>query len=476
MISIDFDSGHIFLGNKSVPVKLTDNEGYLHLNQPDGPVLKALSVLERLRLIQYALTANDAPASLAASILHEATVKPGVGDYRLHEAVALYLAGGGQKAPPIYQSIAMVARHTGWHPDDIFSAEAAQIDHLASALDPSSSSKWTRVLMLDAGQGELDAYTNDLAASLIGRMDNSGNGEFQYDNRNQADRSHSKEANSSVDSSGGGQTPDKNTVTKDINNRERRNSGGIKSDTPDHAASKIADEYSTRSAPIVLKSGSSLNQSYENRAGVPSETGSNKPIEEESSPGMKKRFASVDGFTIKSQNHPRLKSEGVRQKKSVKADKSSAGKTKSKVNLSGPGAAKAGGRSVPGHAETPKLDRGNKIVPQITLKRESDQPQIIGIKSDSQVIEPQVEELPVHGIADDLPVDERRLAGHPRNDKQPAEPVVRRLTRGSQRGGVNPAAGSIDHEIAAFFGHRVASVADELAESLDREADLRGID
>jgi hypothetical protein len=34
----------------------------------------------------------------------------------------------------------------------------------------------------------------------------------------------------------------------------------------------------------------------------------------------------------------------------------------------------------------------------------------------------------------------------------------------------------LDHDIAAFFGSRQASVAEELADSLNREADLRGIE
>ena len=427
MISIDFESGHIFIGQTSVPVKLTDEQGYLHLNYPDGPILKPLSVLERLRLIQYALTANNAPASLAASILHEATVKPGVGDYRMYEAVALHLAGGGLMAPPIYQSISMVARNTGWHPNDIFSADAAQIDRMASALVPPSSSEWTRVLMLDAGQDELDAYTNDLAASLIGRIDDGESSDFNDAGQNQDAGHISDEVHNSPESTGDLQPSDKNALT----------------------------DGSVFQKPINPRS---------------IETGSDEPAT--SDPDGE--YSSDDGFTLKKRSRHRQNNEETQPQSSIKSNGSPKETVEPVSNLSRPKVIKAAGGIVP--VRDGAAGAGKNSEHGLTLQRHLDQAGNSGAGLDSKSTGARPERLAVPNIADDPPAAERLPPGRLRLSQRPSGSGTHDWPKISQPIRTPRTADGLDHNIAAFFGHKEASVAEELADTLNREADLRGIE
>ena len=475
MISIDFESGQIFIGEQSAPVRLTDNQGYLHLNPPDGPVLRALSVLERLRLIQHAMTAENGPASLAASILHEATVKPGVGDYRMHEAVALYLAGGGLKAPPIYRSISMVARHTGWGSDEIFSAEAAQIDRMSSALTPSPSSEWKRVLMLDTGQDELDAYTNDLAASLLNRMDDSESGVFGDEGQSQVDEKPAPQTKSTVDNSGGLKSADKTGGLRADAADEQRRSPKNQEKGSNSSRMKISDRFSKESKPFDMKSGSSRNGPRGKKISEPSEIGTNANAELAKPRKPKKSTVSADGFSIKKQNRQRLETEVGRKNKEVRTKKLPPLKDGPKSTLSRPQPAAADSKHGLQAEVKYKPVRKKKKGDELVFKRHSGQPGNIRSKSETYKIGTQPEDIPVHGIADEISDDKNRLLDRPRNDRHPAGPDVRRLPPLSQHGATETAASSLDRQIASFFGHRETSVADELAESLNREADLRGL-
>lgn len=173
MINFDFDAGTIFVEQESVSVQVNEQDGHLHLNFPDGPILRPLTVLERMRHLNFAVSSRTGRASLSASVLDQSTVKPGIGDKKLYEAIALYMAGAGIHAPPIYESIFLVAQHTGWDPHSLLNCEAAQIDQLAASLKPDRE-KWHQLLILDDGE-EIETYCDYLAASLLRRFDSASN-------------------------------------------------------------------------------------------------------------------------------------------------------------------------------------------------------------------------------------------------------------------------------------------------------------
>lgn len=476
MISIDFDSDQIFIGQISVPVKLTDNQGCLHLNYPDGPILRPLSVLERLRLIQYALTANNTPAALAASILHAATVKPGVGDYRLYEAVAVYLAGGGLKAPPIYQSISMVARHTGWHPNDIFSAEAAQIDRMASALGPASSSEWTRVLMLDAGQDELDAYANDLAASLIGRMDDGESGDLSYAGQNQDIDYVSNEAQSPPGSTNGLQSSDKKVLTDGSVFQEQISPRSIQTGSDQPFTFDRAGEHSSSSEPPDKKSRLETSPAEMNQIGESPSTISDTRSKGETSNEMNTRYSPNDGFTLKKLKGHRQNNEQTRPPTSIRSNATPAGMVEPVIYFSRPEAIKVAGMTDPSHNGTPFAaggeNREHGLTPQPNLDRTGNYG--TGFDSTSTGARPELRTVP--DIAADPPAAERPPPDRLRLSQRTADAGTHDWPKVSHHSQAARFADDLDHDIAAFFGHRKASVAEGLADSLNREADLRGID
>lgn len=476
MISIDFESGLIFIGQTSVSVKLTVDQGYLHLNYPDGPILRPLSVLERLRLIQYAVTANNAPAALAASILHEATVKPGVGDYRLYEAVALHIAGGGLKAPPIYQAISKVARHTGWHPNEIFSADAAQIDHMASALAPASSSEWTRVLMLDAGQDELDAYANDLAASLIGRMDDRKSGDLSHVGQNQDAGNISDEAKSLLDSANGLQSPPKKALADDSVFQDQVSPQSIQTARDQPFTFDRAREPSSSPEPPDKILRLETSQAEMNPIGESSSAGSDTRKKGETSDKMNVRYSPDEGFTLKKLKGYRQNNAQTRPLSSIRSNATPAGTVEPGINLSRPEALKAAGMIDLGRNGTPVAAGGENRKPGLTLQRHLDPTGNFGAGLGSPSTGARPELLTVPDIADHPPAAEGTFPGRNRHSQRNAGSVTHDWPGLSHHRATARMADDLKHDIAAFFGHREASMAEELADNLNREADLRGID
>jgi hypothetical protein len=470
MISIDLESGQIFIGQTSVAVQMTEDRGCLHLNYPDGPVLRPLSVLERLRLIQYALTADNAPAALAASVLHAATVKPGVGDYRLYEAVALHLAGGGLQAPPIYQAIATVARHTGWHPNQIFSADAAQIDHMAITLTPASSSEWTRVLVLDAGQDEPGALANDLAASLIGRLDDRAG-------LNQDDAYVSDAAQSLPGLMHDLYTPPKKTSIDDSASQEQIHPRRHQTDGDQPFAFAGPRDASTILEPPDTISSRESNPAGLDQSADASSTGSRSGSPDETSPEMKMRYSPDAGFILKKGNGRGRNNAVPRPLDSIRSEAQPArGKVEPVINSSRPETNWADGLSDPDGSASRLLAVGEPGGPGLTLQRQMELSANFGWGAASSP----------NGVRPERP------AG-PDNAGGPS--AAHQIFRGRQRlvrpAGItgthdrprishhHTAAGRADElnqDIETFFGHREASVAEELADSLNREADLRGIE
>lgn len=476
MISIDFESGQIFIGQTSVSVKLTDDQGYLHLNYPDGPILRPLSVLERLRLIQYALTANNAPAALTASILHEATVKPGVGDYSLYGAVALHLAGGGLKAPPIYQAISLVARHTGWHPNEIFSADAAQIDHMASALAPASSPEWTRVLMLDAGQDEVGAVSNDLAASLIGRMDDGQSGDLSHAGQNQDADSISLKAQSPPDSAHGLQSPPKKALADAPALQDRINPQSIQTGRDQPFTFDRAREASSSDELLDKKSRRETSPAAINQTGESSSTGSATWKKGETSDKTNVRNSPDDGFVLKKLKSHLQNNAQSRPLSSIRSIATASGTDKSVISFSRPATPKPAAEIDPGRNGSPVAAGGENREPELTLQRHLDPTDKFGAGFGSTSTGARPEGLTLSDIVDDPAAAGQTLPGRNRIAKRTAGSAAHDRPGLSHHRADGPPADALDHDIAAFFGSRQASVAEELADSLNREADLRGIE
>lgn len=186
MVLLDFESGHAFVGHMSLSLKLTEISGEIHLNSPNGPILRPVSVSERLRLVQFALSSNanskgttNSKTLLAAAILQQATIlqkstrqfdKPEQLK-NAYQAIALHLAGAGNQGPGLYESISLVANHTGWLPEALFNSDANQIDHIAIALSPPTSNNWTRLLLVDKTANEPAFLCDRLAQDLLERAD-----------------------------------------------------------------------------------------------------------------------------------------------------------------------------------------------------------------------------------------------------------------------------------------------------------------
>jgi len=189
MVLFDFESGHAFVGHMSLALRLTDISGEIHLNHPDGPILRPVSVSERLRLVQFALTfkaknRENSKTVLAAAMLQQATalktktnrqagsdIQTNTVNKHAYQAVALHLAGAGNQAPGLYESIRLVAKHTGWLPDALLNSDASQIDHIAASLSPPASASWTRLLIVDAVENEPAFLCDRLAQDLLERAD-----------------------------------------------------------------------------------------------------------------------------------------------------------------------------------------------------------------------------------------------------------------------------------------------------------------
>jgi hypothetical protein len=208
----------------------------------------------------------------------------------------------------------------------------------------------------------------------------------------------------------------------------------------------------------------------------PRETGNKTSVKEESLQLLKKKSGPVEGLSTKRQSHQRLKTGFSQGKRAIKANKYPPVNVKTERKPSRPGPTTNEKRSDLNPKKTPDSEWKDKVEPEIVLKKHIDQPRKLRADSNLNAIKSQAEKLPVHGIADDLPGGDVSPQTHFRSDRQSVEPEVRRLPPQRQQGAAAVAASKLDQDFAAFFKHREASVADELAEILNREADLRGID
>jgi hypothetical protein len=171
-VIIDTASGQALIGNTLVPARAAGTHGELQVGDVSGPVLRPLTFSERTRLVTRAAVAPTALDSLCASVLHAATVQPGRhADRMVQEILALTLAGADQDAPVFAETVLRVARATGLELRQLYEAEAAEVDRLAMYLGgPPADAGWTRIVFA-RGEETLESIRQELGARLLQRAD-----------------------------------------------------------------------------------------------------------------------------------------------------------------------------------------------------------------------------------------------------------------------------------------------------------------
>ena len=177
MVSLDFSIGKVFVGSVSAPIELQGSDGAVQLHGANGPILRPLTVLERLQTLRNAQNADDSQAAqrLASETLQRATQTPDTrttqqaDDKAIAKAVALHLAGADIPAPGLKQALTLVSQHFGWQPSEIWNSPAAQFDQIAASLTPATHSDWNQLIMLDPQENALDALVNKLADDFLKR-------------------------------------------------------------------------------------------------------------------------------------------------------------------------------------------------------------------------------------------------------------------------------------------------------------------
>lgn len=176
MISLDFAKSTAFIGPVRLSVSAAES-GAVAIDAPLGPVLKPLSVLERQQCIDHALSVpyDQQGAALAQEALARATVKS-ANEYSSTtdnpsalSALALYLAGADNPAPNLPESLRLVNTHFNWQPDSVWSTPAAQFDQIVASLTPVSNSGWNQLIMHDADGDPATDITLRLADKLLDR-------------------------------------------------------------------------------------------------------------------------------------------------------------------------------------------------------------------------------------------------------------------------------------------------------------------
>lgn len=172
----------------SLPVAYAGPNGEIQVGGSKGPILRPLTFGERTRVVGHAMVATHPQNAVAANVLHAATVRPGEGDRMALEMVSLSLAGAGQpKTPSFVEASLLVARVTGWSPDQIAGAEAAEVDRLARHIAPQDGGDgWNRILFATEPAVELAAKRREMADDLLRRAVAAPNpGPDQIEIRNQ---------------------------------------------------------------------------------------------------------------------------------------------------------------------------------------------------------------------------------------------------------------------------------------------------
>jgi hypothetical protein len=170
-VILDTASGQALIGGTVMAVSQAGPGGELQIGGSSGPILRPLRFGERTRVVVSAASSPSALDSLCRGILHAATVQEGTGDRTVQEVLALALAGADQEAPSFAASALRVARAAGWEFNQLYEAEAAEVDRLAIYLGgPTPDSGWNRIVFASSAD-TLEGVRRELGEQLLKRAD-----------------------------------------------------------------------------------------------------------------------------------------------------------------------------------------------------------------------------------------------------------------------------------------------------------------
>lgn|GEM_PF-3049433 len=177
-VVIDTALGELRIGGLSFPIAEAFPDGAVHLLPPGGPVLRPITFGERMRRVERASYGIDPVENLCAAITACATVAAGDADLSPVErdacqTLALVLAGADVDAPPFADAMLLLGGGGGWGFAEIESAEAVRADRLARRLEPKfeeADDGWSRVVFQGASSGGPGGVRRDLARRLLGRF------------------------------------------------------------------------------------------------------------------------------------------------------------------------------------------------------------------------------------------------------------------------------------------------------------------
>ena len=189
-IFIDYTRGVAQLGSLSVPVAMAGPGGELRLGGESGVALRPLTFRERSRLVAHALASPHPRENLCAAVLQAATggafdKKAESGkfpvDLVVQEILALHLAGAETSETPAQpdtyvQEVLLLGQAGGWELSQIEGLEAAEVDCLVHQLVPTEveDDDWRRFLLVPGVSStsleqELATLRTKLADNLLGR-------------------------------------------------------------------------------------------------------------------------------------------------------------------------------------------------------------------------------------------------------------------------------------------------------------------
>jgi hypothetical protein len=176
-ITVSLAQHEAHVGSLVVPVELAGAGGSLRVGGDDGPVLRPVSFAARARLAHRALGTATPRDELVVALRRAATVTDGELVAAVAEILALHLAGAGSGGPCFADSVVLLARALGWGPDALEAVDAGDVDRLAGqlrdALAPPDDG-WSRVFFAPAADGpeppgSLDELRAALADDLLTR-------------------------------------------------------------------------------------------------------------------------------------------------------------------------------------------------------------------------------------------------------------------------------------------------------------------
>lgn len=177
-VVIDVDGGELRIGGLVLPIAEAHPDGAVRLCPPSGPVFRPITFGERLRRVERASASADPVESLCAAITACAMVSAGEAELspverEASQTLALVLAGADIEAPPFTDAMLLLGGGAGWRYDEIEKAEAARVDRLARRLEPQREQDddgWSRVIFSAPAPQASGIIRRDLARRLLERF------------------------------------------------------------------------------------------------------------------------------------------------------------------------------------------------------------------------------------------------------------------------------------------------------------------